>query len=162
MMGSLAFITTARAAWIISRDPQDPERRLMLPMKNNLAASATGLAYTVESSGAASAPIVRWSADPIAISVDMAIGRPAKQMGRPDEERQKAIDWLRQTLAGKGLPSKDIIERAEELGFCERTVRRAFRDSGGEAIREGFGILGVWFWKLPPPMAKNASMAKSP
>ena len=51
-MGSLAFVAAARAAWAVCRDKTDPRRRLMLAVKNNLAADvADGLAFTIESHG---------------------------------------------------------------------------------------------------------------
>jgi hypothetical protein len=42
-LGSLAYVSTARSAWLIRQDPQNADRRLFLPLKNNLAASAGGL-----------------------------------------------------------------------------------------------------------------------
>src|SRR5258707_1089349 len=35
-MGSLAFSAAARAVWGLAQDRDDPERRLLLPIKNNL------------------------------------------------------------------------------------------------------------------------------
>lgn len=43
-MGSLASIAAARAGWAIVKDQADPGRRLMLPIKNNLASDVGGLA----------------------------------------------------------------------------------------------------------------------
>jgi hypothetical protein len=48
-MGSLAFLTAARAAWVICEDPANSDRRLLLPVKSNLAGRTDGLAYNVES-----------------------------------------------------------------------------------------------------------------
>ena len=48
-MGSLSFMTAARAAWVICEDPAGSDRRLMLQVKCNLAPLETGLAYTIES-----------------------------------------------------------------------------------------------------------------
>ena len=48
-MGSLAFVAAARAAWVVRKDPADADKRLLLPIKNNLAPDVTGLAFTIES-----------------------------------------------------------------------------------------------------------------
>ena len=45
--GSIAFTATARAVYLIAKDPDDPKRRLMMPIKNNLAQDETGLAYRI-------------------------------------------------------------------------------------------------------------------
>ena len=47
-MGSLAFVAAARATWLIAKDPQNPARRLMLPLKNNFGTDTTGLAFTIQ------------------------------------------------------------------------------------------------------------------
>jgi putative DNA primase/helicase len=45
--GSLAFVVAARAVFAIARDPERSERRLMLPIKNNLGRDTEGYAYAV-------------------------------------------------------------------------------------------------------------------
>jgi hypothetical protein len=42
-----------------------------------------------------------------------------------------------------------VENEAAAYGFRLITVRRAFRDMGGEAVRLGFGPLGQWYWRLP-------------
>jgi putative DNA primase/helicase len=59
-MGSLAFMASARAAWTITNDPADSSRRLLLPIKSNLAESAGGLAFQIEPSPDGRVPTVRW------------------------------------------------------------------------------------------------------
>ena len=46
--GSIAFIAAARASFLVSRDNDDPDRRLMLPLKNNLAKDTHGFGYRIE------------------------------------------------------------------------------------------------------------------
>src|SRR5690606_10020909 len=55
VMGSLAFVAAARAAYLVLKDPADEDRRLFLPLKNNLGADQTGLAFQVESAQVRSA-----------------------------------------------------------------------------------------------------------
>ena len=91
-LGSLGFVSAARAAWVISRDPSNRARRLMLPVKNNIAADTTGLAYTIESLPTG-LPTIRWAAELVSTAADDAL-RP--RVGHPRSERDDAIHWLRQ------------------------------------------------------------------
>jgi hypothetical protein len=147
-MGSLAFVAAARAAWLVAKDPKSPQRRLLMPLKNNLAADVTGLAFTIETHAATRQPIIHWSPDPIAISADTIVGN-ARPRGRPDAACQDAMDWLRKRLAKGPAPARDVVEEADAHGISKATVRRAFRDLGGEAVRAGFGPFGEWSWRLP-------------
>jgi AAA domain-containing protein len=149
-MGSLAFVAAARAAWVVTKDQQSPDRRLLLPLKNNLARDTTGLAFTIESHPASDQPIIRWSPEPIAVSAETIVGN-ARPKGRPDTERQDAIDWLRERLAGGPAPAKEIQEEADAHGIRGITLRRAFRELRGEAVKVGSIALGQcrWKWKLP-------------
>ncbi len=47
VMGSVAWVNAVRAAHMIAKDPNDPSRRLFLPMKNNLGPERKGLAYRI-------------------------------------------------------------------------------------------------------------------
>jgi hypothetical protein len=152
-IGSLAFVAAARAAWTIATDPADASRRLFLPLKNNLAESATGLAFTIESN-TTGGPVVRWLPETIEARAG-AVPASTCQPGRPNDERQFAIEWLRRELAKGQSPVRKIREAAEAHGITWGTLRRAFRELGAQAVfkREGGHIR--WDWKLPVIEAQN-------
>ena len=139
-MGSLAFVAAARAAWLVAKDPKSPKRRLLMPLKNNLAADVNGLAFTIESHATTSQPTIHWSPDPIAISAETIVGN-ARPRGRPDAACQDAMDWLRKRLANGPAPARDVQEEADAHGISKPTVRRAFRELRGEAVKTGFGLI---------------------
>jgi putative DNA primase/helicase len=159
-MGSLAFLTAARAAWVICEDPANSERRLLLPVKSNLASRVDGLAYTnaAESQAPDSVasgpqpqgpPTIRWSTEPVNLSTDDGLFGRIRPLGRPRCERGEAAQWLKQTLAAGPRPSGDVEREAVANGFRPRTLQRALRDIDGKAVRAGFGSVGEWFWQLP-------------
>jgi len=153
-MGSLAFIASARTAWAIAKDPADANTRLLLPLKNNLAPGAKGLAFTIESPEAGRAPIIRWLPDTIDARAD-AVLAPSRHRGRPDDERRYAINWLRAHLAAGPSPARVVRKDADAHGIGYTTLRRAFRDLRGQAVRHGDLSSGHWKWKLPDEGAQN-------
>jgi hypothetical protein len=154
-LGSLAFIAAARAAWTIASDPADASRRLFLPLKNNLAESAKGLAFTIESNPSSGGPVIRWSPDIIEARADPVIASN-RQPGRPDDERQFAVEWLRRELAHGQSPVRRIRDAAEAHGITWGTLRRAFRDVGAKAVFKRDDGRIRWDWKLPVIEAQNS------
>jgi putative DNA primase/helicase len=147
-MGGLAYVSAARAVWLISKDPDDPRRRLMLPIKNNLAEARTGLAYTVEESAAHAAPVVCWSPQPMDVSADAVLAPSSTDGMLRDEERRHAMQWLAERLAGGPSPSRHVMADAAANAIAPRTLRRAFREMGGRAVRVGSAMPTYWTWEL--------------
>jgi hypothetical protein len=139
----------------VSKDPEDGRRRLLLPLENNLAPDTTGLAYTIETLTPGGPPVVRWSPKTIPISAESVVGSPRRPDGRPDHQRHEAMAWLQNKLAG-GPCAADLLQvLATADGINERTLRRAFQELHGEAVRTGFGPNGHWSWKLPSIDGQN-------
>jgi putative DNA primase/helicase len=140
--GSLAFAAAARAVWAITKDPDDPERRLFLPAKLNLAKDPDGLAYRIDDGR------VAWDFNPVkmhaddAFAAEMASNKPSQR----GSERREAIAWLREHMTDKTMPSTEVIEAGEQVGFTDRTLRRAYKTIGIPARKESFD--GPWLWQL--------------
>ena len=130
-MGSLAYTAAARAVWAVVADPDDEERRLFLPVKNNLA-PATGLAYRLVDGK------VQWEEGAVMVAVD-DIDHDA------ETPRKEAEAWLRQILDDGAVVASQILKRAKTDGINERTLRRAKKELRirSEQFRDG------WAWALP-------------
>jgi hypothetical protein len=85
MMGSLAFVAAARAAWAVIKDKHNPGRVLFLPIKNNIAPNRGGLAYQIQSLDEHGPPVVVWEPDPVYVSADDAMS--AESDGRTEHEK---------------------------------------------------------------------------
>ena len=145
-MGSLAFVAAARTVWAIAKDRDNVNgpRRLMLPVKNNLAADAGGLAFELRPKGATA--VLAWEPDPIATTADDALRDPGAPRGRPDDERAAAADWLRGALADGPRPVAELVEEARGAeDISKRTLERARK---GIAVSFRPAPLGPWLWRL--------------
>ncbi len=147
-MGSLAFAAAARAAWVVSKDRDDPKRRLLLPMKNNIAPDTGGLAYRIEPGGVNGCPVVAWEPDPVQMSADDALAGDQKQ-GQGRTARDDAAHWLRDCLADGPMLAPEVLEKAMAARFSKRTIDRAKPLAGVLARKEAFG--GGWVWELGAP-----------
>ena len=131
-MGSVAYTAAARTVWCVIKDKDDPQRRLMLPLKNNLAPDVTGLAYSIRDEGMAA--VVEWQKDVVSLSADEAMNPERRDDERSD--RDQAADWLRDALTDGPMSSEDVFKQAKENGFSEKTIRRAFKDMGSQAQQD--------------------------
>ena len=139
--GSLAFVAAARAVWLVTRDPDDQERRLFLPIKANLGPDSGGLAYRI--SGVTGVAQIEWDGTVDISAVD------AMRQGSDDErsELRDAIDFLRELLADGPMEQKQIEKDATGAGISVSTLRRAKKQAGIKS-EKAFGS-GKWRWSLP-------------
>ena len=132
-IGSIAFVAAARAAFIVTRDPDsdDTARRLFITAKNNLAADSGGLAFRIEQrllTDEILASAIVWDGARINRTADEILAAVADvKAGSPS--RADAEDFLRDALAGGPVPMKDIETDAKGAGIAWRTVRRAQKAS---------------------------------
>jgi hypothetical protein len=127
---------------LIDEYARDDRRWLLLPMKNNLGNDVGGLSFTVEPSRSGTAPIVHWSTVPVFESAD----DPTIPAARPTTEREQVADWLRNLLATGPQPTLEVLATATAHGYTTATLRRAFRELGGRATKDG---QRRWLWNLP-------------
>ena len=142
-MGSLAFVAAARAAYAVTKCKDDPDRRLFLPLKNNLGDDKTGFAYTIQT-GDNGAPYVAWEPEQVTVTADEAMAPGT------DEEApalREAMDWLIEELRHGMVKVKDLQKVARDAGLSWRTVRRAKDRIGVKSEKRTFD--GQWQWVLP-------------
>ena len=155
LTGSLGFVAAARAVWLVVKDSENPDRRLFLPVKNNLAPSGTGLAFTVQPSpDNPDIPVIAWETDPVEIRPDDALMAELGGNGS-HSALQEAVEWLRDVLADGPVRAKEVKERAVEAGIALRTLDRAKAVLQVKARHEGFR--GPWVWDLPHSAPKIRS-----
>jgi hypothetical protein len=138
-IGSLAFTAAARAVWSVVKDPNDQQRRLFLPAKFNLGPEPDGMAYRIKEGR------VEWEADPVKMHADEAFAAEAAATNSRGDQRRNAEAWLKQHLAQGPMLKSQVVADADEQGFTERTVRRAFKALRGRSKKLEKGAE----WTLP-------------
>jgi hypothetical protein len=142
-MGSLAWVAAARMAWGVVKSPDDPLVRLLVPIKANLSADATGLSYKIMDIDGI--PRAAWSMDAVTTNVDDVL---AAAQGRRHQspKRRDVRAWLLAKLAGGTAPANDILNDGEAEGFSEKLLRWAKKELAVSSYAEGFGSSAVWYW----------------
>jgi hypothetical protein len=147
IVGSIAMGAAARAAWGIERDPDNPERRIMGALKNNLGKDSGCLAYRLESVGESA--VIVWEP---ALDIDFgALVTGFQDRGGP--EQREAAEFLKGELADGPMPYKEILALAKEQGISKRTLDRAKSLAGVKSHKAG---LTNWNWELSKPSTEAA------
>src|SRR6185312_3612396 len=97
-------------------------RRLFLPLKNNLAANRFGYAFRIEDRVVApdiQTSAVFWDHEPITITADEALVAAAK--GRTFG----AIDFLERVISDDPVDQTEIVRLGKEAGYSEKNLRSA-------------------------------------
>ena len=154
VIGSVAFVNHARAAFIVTFDSDDSGRRLFLPSKTNLGRACDGLAYriadTVVMGGDGEviwAPYVKWEDSTVKISADEAV---AAMSGDAESRgaKEEAKTFLLQVLADGSVAAKEVKRQAEDAGISVASLRRAKSSLRVNVKREGFGPGSVVLWEM--------------
>lgn len=116
ILGSVAYSNAARAVWCVVPDPIDPQRRLMLRVKNNLSANRTGMAYTIRDGR------VEWEGEPIELSASEVLENSAteKRKGPEPVKSVKFTEWLWDRLQVGPERLHRIIDAARDDGLLPK------------------------------------------
>jgi hypothetical protein len=180
VLGSVGWVNAVRAALLVSANPGDEGRRLMLPLKSNLTPSREGLAYRLESlsgeeqdlalagcgylSGAERGKLAGQLYRPVylgRVEVDPDAVLAAEGRGGRDSTRvEQAAAWIQSKLGDYAWPYSEVEAAACAAGFTRDNLQRAKARLAKEAglhscpLEKG----GPWWigvgdrkgWKLRP------------
>ena len=142
-IGSIDFAAAARSVLLVGQDPDEPTKRAIVQIKNNLAPLGPALGYKLENSQ------FWWTGES-----DITAGRILSTV--PDEEERgaqdEAVEFLRALLADGPRAANEVKAEARRAGISEPTLRRAKDRLGVRAQKSGgrFGDAAQrWVWTLP-------------
>lgn len=140
--GSGAYVAACRSAWIVVKDRNNEQRRLLLPLKCNLSPDPDGLAYHM-ATVADGTPFVEFEAEPVNVRADEALAAPSKK----DDAGNEAAHFLRDLLTPGSMAAKEIFREADSAGYSRDAMKRAKRQIGAKALKTG--MKDGWRWQLP-------------
>jgi putative DNA primase/helicase len=154
IIGSVAFVNQARAAFIVTPDEDDETRMLLIPSKMNIAPIRHGLAYRIEGclvefeEKEIPTSRIMFESTPITITADQAL---AALDGNSENrsEKSEAIDFLMDALGNGPVSAKDTKKEAADAGISSKSLRSAREALGIKPEKTGFGGEGGWVWNLP-------------
>jgi hypothetical protein len=176
-IGSIAFVGAARTVFAAIEDPDDPSRRLLLHVKNNLARPPQGLAYRSEQRIAVAsdqneeaifASAIVWDNTPVSKTADEAL---KDQDDKSSTMKDECKDFLRHILSDGPVAVDEVEKLAREAGLLDaktpashcKPLRSARLALGVTVKRLGFGQGAKWVWTLPPtPLMLPATPESAP
>jgi hypothetical protein len=154
--GSIGIMGAARSALLVARDPEDANRRLLAPVKGNLAVPASAVAFSLVSAGTTAR--IAWLGE-TSHTAETLLAQAAPELDRA--ALTDAVEFLQAALADGERPATDVLSEGTALGIAERTLRRARKALGVLVRRQGFKD-GRFLLALPPNGSDAADGATQP
>jgi putative DNA primase/helicase len=148
--GSLAYVAVARTVFIAIDEPET-ERRLLVPVKNNLGPLAPGLGYRLEQTILADNIVpsrIAWDSAPVTVTANEALAASAEGASNPSALTE-AKEFLQEELANGPVPQAEIKKRAQDADISEKTLRRAKKALRVIAAKSKGNLTGNWMWEMP-------------
>ena len=148
-MGSLAFAAASRAVWAIVKDLNDPQRRLFLPAKLNLAQDPDGMAYRIKEGRVLLRP-TRFACMPTTPSPPRCRLQEQSHVVQNDGTRWSGCETNWSVAAGRRRRSSSMERNvASPRKRCgERTRRWVRRRRRSRSTASGCGACGTKMTKM--------------
>jgi putative DNA primase/helicase len=149
-VGSIAFVGAARSGYIVTKDPNDEEARLLLPVKQNVApGDQKGLVFKIEGSevNGRDDEVIETSRVVWGGYTDIVADDALVALGTKDETQLDVAEtFLKHALRDGPVPVKEMEARAKEEGISLRTLRRAKEQLKVRSVKRG--LQENWVWEL--------------
>jgi hypothetical protein len=140
--GTVGIIALARCGLYIGQDPDDDARRILAPMKNNVAQLPESLAFRIETNETGS--FVRWDGTSPYTPDDLR--EPKRELRG---KLAAAIDYLNVALGSGERRVSELKKEALDGGHTWTTIERAAKQLDVQKRKHGKGQQGYWTWALP-------------
>ncbi len=139
----------ARSVWTIVRDPNEPGRRILLPVKTNLCETPPGLGFTIQDQR------IRWENEWVRQTAEQFVSDSTEteklQHVAEKSELSRVTEWVKSQLNGAPVYTGALKADAARHDISEKTLNRALILLGCRKGKEK-KTDGRWFWWLPDPL----------
>jgi len=147
VMGSIGFIAGSRMAFAVLKDDEDPEKRVVSSIKNNLVKESKGLIYTIESFlvDKIETSRIKWSNETSNKTADDLLN---SQRDKSSPKLDDAKTLLLEMLRNGSVPVSEIRKAFEADGL---SVNRMYAAKNALKIYENDSFVGRRgkIWSLP-------------
>jgi RecA-family ATPase len=134
---SIGIIGAARSGLVVEEHPDNKDLRVLAMNKSNLSEKAASLTYSVTTAENDAAKAV-WGTT-TELDADDVLNPDTSEVG-------KAKEWLTDKLRDMPWPTTTVLKEGKEVGFSEKTIRRAKDALNVKSKKDGQG--GCWRWHL--------------
>ena len=139
----------ARSVWTIVSDPDEPGRRILLPVKTNLCETPPGLGFTIQDQRICwENEWVRQTAEQYV--VEATVTEKLQQVAAKSE-LTRVTEWLKNRLKDGPVYTSALKTDAADHDISETTLMRGLVLLGCRKGKEKKAD-GRWFWRLPDPL----------
>lgn len=170
--GSIAFPAVSRIVLGVVPDPldEDGKRRLLLPLKCNVARMPAGLGYRIESAPNEvllptvdeqdRPPILVWDDEPVLDDMSLALDRGSVQERTATEEAVQVLVEIYANTGYEKILSTEMNRQLRDAGVSTSgSVLTAAKSQLGIKSRQPGGFGTPWYWM--PPTKKLPSRARA-
>ena len=122
-LGSIDIVAAARSVLILTTNPNNPDNRIMVPLKSNLAKIGKSIIYDLENGA------VKWIGLSDVKAADLSGSDPAPAF-------KNACDFLSVCLEHGDVASTKIFELAAKNGICISTLKKAKAYLGIKSVKK--------------------------
>jgi hypothetical protein len=148
VIGSQAFSALARMVLVTAKD-EETNNRVFTRAKSNNSLDGGGFSYSIEaielSTGTATRVV--WGAAIEGTSREILSQIESDGSAEDRGALNVAKEFLIAELGDRAVPAKDLLSRAKDIRISEKTLRRAQKQLGVQARKEGYQ--GEWVWRFP-------------
>jgi putative DNA primase/helicase len=139
-IGSIDLVAAARSVLLVGADPDEPNKRAIVQVKNNLAPHGEAIGYTLDDGQ------FHWTgASPLTATRILSVASDDVERGA----LVNAKEFLSSALADGAREVEEVAKEARQVGITMQTLRRAREQLGIRARRVGQpGTKQQFLWSL--------------